>query len=68
MQQVVFQDLGLINFKEAWDYQEKLFQEIIDIKVETVRKEQIWQHNLTFYFANTQVCIRFEKSGNEKSL
>ena len=39
MQQVVFQDLGLIDYKEAWDYQEKLFQEIIYIKNEIVSKE-----------------------------
>lgn len=30
---VVFQDLGLIDYKEAWDYQEKLFSEIIEIKL-----------------------------------
>lgn len=26
-QQVIFQDLGLMEYKEAWDYQEKLLQE-----------------------------------------
>lgn len=26
-------DLGLIDFKEAWDYQEKIFAEIIAIKL-----------------------------------
>ena len=25
MEKVVFQDLGLIDYKEAWDYQEQLF-------------------------------------------
>ena len=29
---IVFQDLGLIDYRTAWDYQEKLFQETIDIK------------------------------------
>ena len=32
MPKVVFQDLGLIDYKEAWDYQEKLFKEILDVK------------------------------------
>jgi lipoyl(octanoyl) transferase len=29
---IAFQDLGLIDYRTAWDYQEKLFQETIDIK------------------------------------
>ena len=32
MPKVVFQDLGLIDYKEAWDYQEKRFNKILDIK------------------------------------
>ncbi len=31
---VAFEDLGIIDYKEAWDYQEKLFREIVDIKME----------------------------------
>ncbi|MFO7873392.1 MAG: lipoyl(octanoyl) transferase LipB [Bacteroidales bacterium] len=30
---VQFEDLGKIDYKEAWDYQEKLFKGIIDIKM-----------------------------------
>jgi lipoyl(octanoyl) transferase len=30
---VVFQDLGLTEYQKAWDYQEKLFKEIIAIKL-----------------------------------
>ena len=25
MQQVIFRDIGLMDYKQAWDYQEKLF-------------------------------------------
>lgn len=32
MQKVKYINLGLIDYKEAWDYQEKLFQAIIDVK------------------------------------
>ena len=32
MQEVDFIDLGLIDFKKAWDFQEELFQSIIDVK------------------------------------
>ncbi|MES2285454.1 MAG: lipoyl(octanoyl) transferase LipB [Bacteroidota bacterium] len=34
MQQVKFIDLGLIDFKQAWDYQEKLFDEVVQIKID----------------------------------
>ena len=33
MRKVFFKDLGLIDFKEAWDYQSKIFQETIDVKI-----------------------------------
>jgi lipoyl(octanoyl) transferase len=33
MQQVKIQDLGLKNYQEAWDYQNTLFQQIIDVKL-----------------------------------
>ncbi len=34
MTQVVFKDLGLIDYKEAWDYQEMLFDQTVNIKFE----------------------------------
>ncbi len=34
MQQVFFRDLGLIDYKVCWDYQEKLFNEIVQQKLE----------------------------------
>jgi lipoyl(octanoyl) transferase len=30
---VIFQDLGLIDYKKAWDYQESLHKKIVDIKL-----------------------------------
>ncbi len=33
MQQVIFQDLGLIDYKVAWDYQEKLHAELVGLKL-----------------------------------
>ncbi|HNS43119.1 MAG TPA: lipoyl(octanoyl) transferase LipB, partial [Taishania sp.] len=30
---VIFQSLGLIDYQEAWDYQEKLFKDTIDKKI-----------------------------------
>ena len=35
---VNIQDLGLKDYKEAWDYQETLFKETIDIKIKNRRE------------------------------
>ncbi|MGB0932691.1 MAG: lipoyl(octanoyl) transferase LipB [Lishizhenia sp.] len=36
---VIFEDLGLIDYQVAWDYQEKLFKKAIDLKI-AQRKEE----------------------------
>ncbi|MDQ3048721.1 MAG: lipoyl(octanoyl) transferase LipB [Bacteroidota bacterium] len=33
MQQVKFTDLGLIDYKQAWDYQEMLFNQVVQLKI-----------------------------------
>ncbi len=40
MRNVHFQDLGLIDYKEAWDYQEKLFKETVDQKISNRKVEE----------------------------
>ena len=50
MQQIKVKDLGLIDYKEAWDFQEQLFKETIDIKIQN-RKDDTnipTQHHLLF--------------------
>ena len=37
----VFEDLGIIDYKKAWDYQEELHQEIANIKSGKTNKEKI---------------------------
>lgn len=39
-QQVIFEDLGIINYKAAWDYQEELVTKNTDIKAENRRLAQ----------------------------
>lgn len=34
MPEVIYKDLGLIDYKEAWDFQEKLFKGTVDLKIE----------------------------------
>ncbi len=37
---VIFSDIGLKDYKETWDFQEKLFKEIIDLKIKNRREEK----------------------------
>ena len=39
MQKVVFQDLGLISYKDAWEYQAKKLKELVDRKLNNRKLE-----------------------------
>ena len=60
---VVFEDLGRIRYKEAWDYQEKLFQQVIQDKLE--KKENKRQYLL---FCEHDHVYTLGKSGNRQNL
>ena len=47
MQKVKFQDLGLMSYQEAWDYQEKLFKGTIEIKTKNRKLPEIEQQPTT---------------------
>ena len=57
MQKVVFRDLGLIDYQEAWNYQEKIFNKIIEDKRKTAKKKPLITHSLIFYFVNIPTFI-----------
>ncbi|MEO6187726.1 MAG: lipoyl(octanoyl) transferase LipB [Ginsengibacter sp.] len=40
MQNVVFEDLGIIHYKAAWDYQERLVGKNVEIKTEARRQKE----------------------------
>ena len=68
MPKVVFQDLGLIDYKEAWDYQEKRFNEIIDVKKNN-RKENRQDPTLSYLlFCEHPHVYTLGKSGDENNL
>ncbi len=50
MNQVLIKDIGSKDYKEAWDIQNKLFQEIVDIKLDNRNREEkmITQNHLLF--------------------
>tara|TARA_Y100000589_G_C27141087_1_gene624738 strand:+ start:275 stop:1009 length:735 start_codon:yes stop_codon:yes gene_type:complete len=68
MQQVVFRDLGLIDYKEAWDYQEKLFQEIIYIKSRNRKQGTKVATQSHLLFCEHPNVYTLGKSGDEKNL
>ena len=70
MKNTSFLDLGLIDYKQAWDYQEKLFAEIIDIKIQNRSLEsdkQIKTPNYLLFCEHPHV-FTLGKSGSENNL
>lgn len=63
MQEVVFKDLGLIDYKEAWNYQEKLFNNLLHSKRDQTEKEP--NHLL---FCEHPNVFTLGKSGQESNL
>lgn len=70
MQQVKFIDLGLIDYKHAWDFQEKLFNQIIQTKIENRKHPNNHQPTTTNYliFCEHPHVYTLGKSGDEKHL
>lgn len=70
MQKVIFSDLGLIDYKECWDYQEKLFNETIRLKTENRNipaGSQIPTSNYLLFCEHPHVYT-LGKSGSENNL
>jgi lipoyl(octanoyl) transferase len=67
---VKFQNLGLIDYKEAWDYQEKIFDGIIQEKLQN-RERQEGEHSLTsnyLLFCQHPHVYTLGKSGDASNL
>ena len=60
---VIFENLGRIRYKEAWDYQEKLFREVIRDKLE--QRSEKKQYLL---FCEHEHVFTIGKSGNQNNL
>ncbi|NQX98628.1 MAG: lipoyl(octanoyl) transferase LipB [Flavobacteriales bacterium] len=67
--QIHFQDLGLIDYKEAWDFQEKLFKANVDAKIENRRAEKtITKTTSHLLFCEHPHVYTLGKSGDENHL
>jgi lipoyl(octanoyl) transferase len=77
-QEVIFQDLGLMDYKDAWDYQEKLLKENVekksavfnlspqDYELRTENSELTTEHHLLF--VEHPPVYTLGKSGNEDNV
>lgn len=65
---VHFEDLGLIDYKEAWDYQEKLFKENIDLKIRIRNGEIDLETKNYLLFCEHPHVYTLGKSGSEENL
>jgi lipoyl(octanoyl) transferase len=65
---VKLQDLGSIAYKEAWDYQDKLFQSIIDTKLDNRKKGLEQSTSNYFLFVEHPPVYTLGKSGNLNNL
>ena len=68
MQKVKFRDLGLIDYKEAWGFQEEIFNNIISVKSNNRKqKTEIKTENFLIFCEHPHVYT-LGKSGNSKNL
>jgi lipoyl(octanoyl) transferase len=68
MQKVILKDLGLKDYKETWEYQETLFQQIIDVKIDNRRNNLTTQTNNYFLFVEHPHVYTLGKSGDMSNL
>lgn len=67
---VAFEDLGIIDYKKAWDYQEELHQKVVAVKLknrEILPENQIPTPNFLLYCEHPHVYT-LGKSGSEENL
>lgn len=68
MQPVVFHDLGIIDYKEAWDYQEKIFKQIVAQKLNNREIQHPKPTQSHLIFCEHPHVFTLGKSGSENNL
>ena len=61
MQNVFFKDIGLVDYKKAWDFQEKLFNKTLSIKSKN-KNEATGNKTERSAKLNTMSIVRFVKT------
>ena len=67
---IIFKDIGLIGYKEAWDYQENLLEEVIKVKLNNKDLPENKKQATTNYllFCEHHHVYTLGKSGSEDNL
>ena len=65
---IQLQDLGNKDYKETWDYQEALFKEIVDTKIQNRREEANLETSNYFLFVEHPHVYTLGKSGDLSNL
>ena len=65
---VLIKDLGVVDYKECWDYQEELFKNIVDIKIKNRRESLNKPTSNYFLFVEHPHVYTLGKSGNMNNL
>jgi lipoyl(octanoyl) transferase len=65
---VLFKNLGVKDYKEAWEFQEKIFQEILDLKIKNRREELSLETPNYLLFVEHPHVYTLGKSGDIENL
>jgi len=65
---IQFQDLGNRDYKDVWDYQEELFKEIVDVKIQNRKNETQLETPNYFLFVEHPHVYTLGKSGDISNL
>ncbi|TDI77320.1 MAG: lipoyl(octanoyl) transferase LipB [Bacteroidetes bacterium] len=66
--QIEIRDLGRLDYKEAWDYQERIFKGILDIKIKNRREKLTVETPNYFLFVEHPHVYTLGKSGDGENL
>ncbi|MBL1279490.1 MAG: lipoyl(octanoyl) transferase LipB [Fluviicola sp.] len=66
--EVIYENLGLIDYKEAWDYQEKLFRATVDHKIKVRKGESTEPTKNYILFCEHPHVFTLGKSGDKQNL
>ena len=65
---VRIEDLGLKDYKDTWDYQEVLFKQILDVKIQNRRQNTDLSTDNHFLFVEHPHVYTLGKSGDMSNL
>ena len=68
MPEVIYENLGLIDYKEAWDYQEKIFRATVDHKIKMRNGESDTPTKNYILFCEHPHVFTLGKSGDKRNL